>query len=281
MGALKNLTAGRRQRAGLTLTETVIATFILLAGFLIISALYFSSLRQQSQVDAATLSTLVAEKALEDVRVWAQTPANFDTLETVYNPYNAEDQGFQIAIEARPAVAIASPCSQLETAFAAAERRMMTQSYKPVQVRVSQGSKSLVLDTLIGDPPREPRDPLPVTVSPSTPIPVPPASLARDANIFFTASLVDTAGQPIPDIFFTWSLAPVSGTGAFMPPSPRDGRGQTFSHRMMMPDGTWSYAPGVDDPPNPIQPSTCRVTANCLYRGQEYTGDSAEVPLRP
>lgn len=269
-----------RQQAGLTLTETVIATFILLAGFLVIGALYFSSLRQQSQVDAAILSTMVAEKALEDLRAWAQTPANFDALEATYNPYNAQDQGFQIAIEARPPVPIASPCSQLESAFVATERRLLTSSFKPVQVRVTHGTNTLVLDTLIGDPPRQPRDPVPVVVSPGTPIPVPPASLAKDASIFFTANLVDAAGQPITDIFFTWSQAPVSGTGAFVTP-PRDGRGQTFVHKMMMPDGTWSYSPGVDDTPNPDLPSTCRVTANCLYRGKEYTGDSAEVPLHP
>lgn len=270
----------RQYRAGLTLTETVIATFILLAGFLIIGALYFSSLRQQSQVDAATLSAIVAEKALEDVRVWAQNPANFDTLETVYDPYNAQDQGFAIAIEARAAVRIFSPCTQLETAFDAADRRAMTGSYKPIQVRVSQGGQVLVLDSLIGDPPRQPRNAAPVVLTPTTPIPIPPASLAQNGSIDFTASLVDTAGQPISDVFFTWSLAPVSGTGTFTA-SPRDGRGQTFTHRMMLPDGTWSYAPGVDNPPTPIQPSECKVTANCYYRGKDYTGDSAEVPLRP
>lgn len=270
----------RWTQTAMSLTETVIATFLLVAGFLMIGALYFSSLRQQSKVDAAILASIIAEKALEDVRAWAQTPANFDALETIYSPYNGTDQGFTIEVEARAAVPISSPCSQLESAFPAGQQRRMTASFKPLQVRVRQSGQVLTLDTLLGDPPRQPRDPLPVQVSSAAPVPALPAVLNRDAGIDFAASLLDSSGAPIPDVFFTWTLAPITGNGMFTV-SPRDGRTQTFTHRMMLPDGAFAYAPGVPNATGPDDPSMARISANCTYRGREYSGDSPQIPLQP
>jgi hypothetical protein len=216
----------------------------------------------------------VAERALEGARAWASSPANFDTLETVYSPYTYDDQGFTVEVEAGAAVPVASPCTQLEEVFPAPERRMMTASFKPIQIRVSQGAQTLTLDSLLGDPPRTPRDPNPVVIGGVVPV----APVHKDGTVDLTASLVDTAGQPIPDIFFGWSLVAVTGTG-ILEGTDRQGRQQTFRHRMMRQDGSLSFSPGAG--PAGTDPSECKVNAYTTYMGLDYSGDSSAILLDP
>ncbi len=261
-----------RRPPGLSLTETVISTFLLLIGFLVISRLFHSSLRHQTRLDTTTLSTLVAERAMEGARQWAQAGTNFEIAETIYTPVTYTDQSFQVEVQIGAAVAVASPCTELENNYPAAERRQLLASYKPIQVRTTFDGQTLVLDSIIGAPRREVRALVPVAVTGTVPVPLP-----KNDTIDFTAQLVDTAGNAIPDVFFSWNVQPINGNGS-LEGLTRDGYQRTFRHRMMLYDGTWGFSPGVG--PGPL-PSRCRVTATALYNGVEYSGDSVEIQLDP
>lgn len=264
----------RRPSPGLTLTETVISTFLLLIGFLVIARLFHSSLHHQARLDSATLSTLVAERALEGAQEWLRTGSNFEIAETIYNPVTFTDQGFQVEVEVAAAVPVASPCTELENNYPVGQRRQLLSSYKPIQVRATFDGQTLVLDSMVGEPPREVQAVLPVAVGASAPIPVP---VPKNSSIEFSAQLIDTAGFPIPDVLFSWNVQPINGNGT-LEGLTRDGYQRTFRHRMMLYDGTWGFSPGIG--PGPL-PSRCKVTATALYRGIEHSGDSAEIQLEP
>ncbi len=66
---------------GFSIAETVIASFLLLLGFLVVARLFHSSLQYQVWVDSVNLATTTGEATLNSVRAWAQQPANFQNLE--------------------------------------------------------------------------------------------------------------------------------------------------------------------------------------------------------
>jgi len=257
-------------RKGLSLAETVVASFLLLIGFLVVARLFHTSLRYQEWIDSVNLATVVGEETLESVRAWAQQPANFLTLETTYNPQVLQRDGMQVEIQAGPAVTMASPSNEMEQAFPLNQRRLMKKSFKPVQVTVVWQRDRIVLHSLLGDPPHEPRVGNPVTVNIAGTNP-----RAKDSRSLMSASLYDTSNNEIPDVFFHWSQEPIDGRGA-LENIYRDGTGGEFVHKMMKPDGTYGYAPPVGG-----LPARCQIGCGVLYRGREITQLSNVVELAP
>ena len=253
-------------RRGLSLAETVVASFLLLIGFLVVARLFHTSLRYQEWIDSVNLATLVGEESLESVRAWAQQPANFKILETTYNPQILNQDGMRIEILAGAALTMGSPSNDLEAAYPVTERRLMRGSFKPIQVTVLWHRDRFVLHSLVGDPPHEVRvgNPIQLVVSGANPRP-------RDSRSLMSASLYDTANNEILDVFFHWSQEPIDGRGT-LENIYRDGTGGEFVHKMMLPDGSFGYAPGL---------SQCRVGAGVLYRGREITDLSPPLDLAP
>jgi hypothetical protein len=247
-----------------------VASFLLLIGFLIVARLFHTSLRYQEWIDSVNLATGVGEETLESVKAWAQQPANFRLLETTYNPQVLDRENMRIEIQAGAAVTMATPCNEMELAFPLAERRLMRQSFKPLQVTVIWHRDRIVLHTLVGDPPHDPRvgNPVVLNVGGANP-------RARDSQSLMTASLYDTSNNEIPDVFFGWSQEPIDGRGT-LENIYRDGTGGQFVHKMMVANGTVDYSPPVGG-----NPARCRVTAGVIYRGREINQVSGILELAP
>lgn len=254
-----------KRKAGLSLAETVVASFLLLAGFLVVARLFHTSIYYQGWVDSVTLSTGVGEETLESVRAWAQNPNNFDNLEAIYGPQNFERDGMKVSVLASAAVPMATPCNEMEQAYPAAQQRVLRSSYKRVQVTVQGRRDTMQLYTLLGAPPRTLRAVNPMVVVTNT------TNLAQGASASLACAVYDNTGAEIPDIFFSWSSEPISGRGELTNLS-RDGLSGNFTHQMMMTDGTMGYSPAG---------SQCQVAAGALYCGQELTVLSAALDLGP
>lgn len=254
----------------LSLAETTVASFLLLSGFLVVARLFHSSLRYQTWIDSVTLATAIGEETTESVRAWAQTPSNFANLEAVYNPMVLQRGDVRLEIQASSAIPMASPCNELENAFPAGDRCLLRKSYKRLQVRVITSRENIDLCTLLGDPPRELRavNPLVVRAIGASP-------MAHDARLSLAAAVYDSGGQEIPDVFFSWSSEPITGRGT-LENIKRDGLSGEFVHKMMMPDGSYSYSPAVSG-----LPARCQVGAAASYRGQEVTALSPPIVLTP
>lgn len=259
-----------KRRIGLSLAETVVASFLLLAGFLVVARLFHTSIYYQGWVDAVTLSTGVGEEMLESVRAWAQSPTNFDNLEAIYAPQTFERDGMQVTILAGAAVPMATPCNEMEQAYPADQQRVLRSSYKRVQVTVKSRRDTMQLYTLLGAPPRSLRSPNPMVAVTNT------SNLAQGASASLACAVYDDTGAEIPDIFFSWSVEPISGRGELTNVR-RDGAAGNFTHQMMLPDGTMSYSPGL----GPATPSQCQLGAGAMYCGRELTVLSPAVDLEP
>ncbi len=255
---------------GFSIAETVIASFLLLLGFLVVARLFHSSLQYQVWVDSVNLATTTGEATLNSVRAWAQQPANFQNLESVYNPQTFQSDGLQVTIRAGASLNIYSPCSEFEQTALATDRRTLSASHKPVEVTVTWSRDSIKLNTLIGDPPRQLRAVNPLVVSvPSS------AVILKNSTVPITANLYDVGNNIVPDLFFSWAVEPISGRGTLQGIS-RDGRGGQFIHRLVRPDGTPGFSPGVG-----VSPSQCLVSATGVYRGLEVNQASLPVSLEP
>ena len=259
-----------RRQAGLTLAETVVASFLLLSGFLVVARLFHTSLRYQAWVDSVTLATGVGEEVMESVRSWAQDPNNFNNLEAIYSPMSINQDGMTLLIQAGAAVPMASPSNEMERAFPVAQRRVLRSSYKPLQVTVQWSRDQLQLHTLLGAPPRSLRTVNPLVVSAPDLTP-----LAQGASIPVAVALYDATGAEIPDVFFSWSVEPINGKGTLENVT-RDGLSGQFTHKMMKPDGTFGFSPGISG-----NPSLCQVSAGATYLGREIIQLSAPLDLAP
>ncbi len=257
-------------RFGFSIAETVVASFMLLLGFLVVARLFHSSLQYQVWVDSVNLATTTGEATLNSVRAWAQQPANFQNLESVYNPQTFQADGLQITIRAGTSISIYSPCSEFEQNSPLTDRRALNSSHKPVEVTVTWSRDSIKLNSLIGDPPRQLRAATPLAVS------VPNgAVIPKNASIPITANLYDVGNNVVPDIFFSWAVEPISGRGTLQGLS-RDGRSGQFIHKLVKPDGNPGFSPGVG-----ASPSQCLVSATGVYRGAEVNQPSLPVSLEP
>lgn len=255
---------------GLSLAETVVASFLLLAGFLVVGRLFYTSLRYQVWIDSVTLATVAGENTLERVRTWASVPANFANLEAVYSPLTIQQEDVTIEILAGPAVPMASPSDEFENAFPATERRLLRRSYKRVDLKVQTRRDSVTLSALLGDPPHTLRTTNPVVIQATGANP-----MARDGVMAFRASVYDDTDSEIPDVFLNWTSEPVTGKGT-MQNIARDGQSAEMVHKMMLPNGTFGYSPPVAG-----VPAVCQVGVSATYRGQQVTALSAPLSLSP
>lgn len=116
----------KRSRA-LTLIESIIAIFLLAAGFIIISRCFHSALQISASVNTRTAAVGVAQRNLEMVKAWSRlyhfprgtkTMDEWDVCSSSYSP-DLEDSRFQVAsLVTNPDFFV--PCTLFEQAVGAA-----------------------------------------------------------------------------------------------------------------------------------------------------------------
>ncbi|MCE7872824.1 hypothetical protein DYH09_20910 [bacterium CPR1] len=260
-------------RRATTLTETLMAIFLLLAGMLIVINLLHASLRHQARIEKRALSVQLAQLTLDRVRAWAWEKTagtcNFHSNWAFYNGVTLTDPaypGLTVQVDVSPGGrSLFSPASTLEQTYSGLPRRM-TRAVVPVRVRVSQsGSDSVTLLTYVGEPPLELA---PLTITGAA------GALAQDASVTLQVSATDLAGNPVQGLSYFWSVEPTGpnpGLGTLvtdldadgLPDRPRDGSQIDFQHRYLRSDGTaWRHKDGQ-----------CRVIARTRQYGRTVTGE--------
>lgn len=271
-----------RVNRGFSLTETVIAAFLLLMGFLLVFSLFHVSLQYSSRVEQQALATMVAEKNLDAVRIWAQEgggPFNFEGDWSAFDDVTFPDPDYpdmQVHVKVEPFREVDTPSSALEAPHAGNERRMRS-VLVPLRVEVSwdpsDPSRRVRLDSYVAEAPRQFRAtaPLVVTAAGAVPSPVP-----QDATVFFEVEAFDANGNEIQDLMVAWSVEPVGvgplgipGNGTLVPAT-RDGRRIGFQNRYRNSAGVWVHTGGE-----------CVLRARARYGGVMRTQDSQVLQLEP
>ncbi|MEW6283748.1 MAG: hypothetical protein AB1758_34370 [Candidatus Eremiobacterota bacterium] len=271
-------------RRGATLAEAVLASFILLAGFLVLFNLFHAALRYGTWVEHQSLATLVAEKTLDELRAWSQDSSgggfNYDGSWSTYDGVTFTDPDypeFQVTVQVQPGTRpLDVPSSTLEAPHAPDLRRMPS-AVIPVEVEVRwdplDPTRNVRLVSYIGEPPRRFRATNPLVVTPVGGVPNP---VPRDAPVGFQVRAFDAQDRELENTMFTWAVVPV-GTGptgvpgnGTLVPGTRNGRSVTFQNRYQNPSGAWIHTGGE---------CVVRVQARC---GPDLlTQDSQVLVLQP
>ncbi|MGE0494479.1 MAG: hypothetical protein AB7S38_35040 [Vulcanimicrobiota bacterium] len=247
----------------MSLLEAIFAMFYLSSAILVIAHLLDAGLQAGLKVEQQLTATAIARNELSKLRAEAVTRQGFDALANYDGtPRSSGEPGFSVSIITEPFHQY-SPCSAVELAYPADQRRELTSSTRKVRVRVSwgntQGSKVQLVSLIAAPPPEvESLQLKGVTV----PNPINPDELAD-----FTVQAEDSDGKPVPDLFYEWSVVPGSGNGTVIPS--RDGRTCQFVHRYRIPPSTDLYF---------SLGSSCGVEAATTSGGRLVT-DSMEVFL--
>jgi prepilin-type N-terminal cleavage/methylation domain-containing protein len=253
-------------RKGFSLLETLISLFIIVVALLMMTQLMHSSLRRGTVTQKRLQASLFAQQTLEEIRVWALAPNNFESDWSPYDDQLFIDPSFP-GLETRTTLSdkdLASPSDLLEQDYPLVEQRALPLACKGVTVECSWGtatSQRVELVSLVAAPPRAFRSTNPIEITPSG------SSVAKDSTETFTARAFDDTGQEIKGITFSWYIVPKAGN-ATMVGQTRDGREGTLGHWLIGLDGvTRVYAPG-----------SCDFVAQARYDGVFATG-STEVDL--
>lgn len=245
----------------LSLTETIIASFLLIAGFLLMSTLFHSALQYGARVDSLQTAVLLAEKRMEEIRAWSFAThgaggTSFTNWSGVPSAGTDPDYpGYAITVGSN-AHTLDSPCSEFESLYGGNERSF-TRTCRLVTVTVAWGARQHQLTSLV----TAPATPLnSITVSPSV-----AQGVARDSSINLTATGNGPSGV-VDDLKFQWYIAD-GGTGTFIPPFRRDGTQTTFQNRVEL-DGVVGYGTG-----------TCRAIARARLGPTVMEGVSGVLTL--
>jgi hypothetical protein len=254
-------------KVGLSLLEAVIALFLLLAAFTLVAELYSRSLSHLRLVDRNTRAASFASNVQNEIRDWASTPANYRS--DPWTPFQAYGDSDYPDFQARAAVdraVLPASCSSFELGVPSADRALMRDSCRRVEVEILWRSQSLFsFVTLVPEPALTVRSSDPVVVRPQGGI---PGSLARDQEVTFEADLM-TDSDPIADVEFVWSVEPGTGNATIEKVS-RDGRQAVLKNVYRPRFGSEVHTGGH-----------CRLKATAVYRCTEYRGLSDDLELAP
>ncbi len=268
-----------RTRRGLTLAETIIAIFILIAGFVVMSRLFHAALRYQATIDSQQIAVLLAESKMEEIRAWSRSlhaPRGTQAF-TNWNgcpgssgatpDANYPDYTVSVTTTAQE---LYSPCSLFEQEFTnPAQRKCLESSARKVQIDVAWKDRVFSLVSLVAAPPGEPAAAAnALRVSPSAPV-----SLAAAQQQHFTAQAFDSNGNPLPDVTFLWYVA---GVGDGTVAQTREGGASDLLNQIFdaTPPPAGPLATGVG-------PGPCVMVARARYRGKDILGVSGPIDLLP
>ncbi|MBI3929356.1 MAG: hypothetical protein HY319_27665 [Armatimonadetes bacterium] len=277
-----------RPARGLSLVETIMATFLLVSGFVVTAVLYHTSLRYASAVERQQLALLVAENKLEEIRAWSRDVHGTGGSESFgddvsWNTYDGavetdpDHPEFTVRVQANRH-SLFSPSSQFEQVrFSAQEgetetdppdfgdpRKGFTNSTRRVEITVEWGPgprEEVRLISLVGDPVRDfeaSEEAITIGMNPST------TTLAPGEDIRLTAVAKDTSGQEIPDAVFTWYVEPDGAAAGTLIYDAGDSASCRFVNQILIEEADpdlITYAPG-----------TVRIGARARLGGEEAVG---------
>lgn len=259
--------AVNRSNRGLSLLETVIGFFLLVliilgALRLFDAGLYYSSLAQQNAV-----AVRIAQRTLDEIRVWAQTPTagglQYDDwgFWSGYNQQDPDEPGYRVTVQVADQE-LKSPSSRMEESYPLLEQKLLQSSCKRVEIRVSWrgGQREFVLHSLVAEPGR----PLPITVEVSAVGGSP--NLNPEETADFVARALDAQGGVIEDVFFHWNVRPGPTNGAIE--QSRTGQTARFVHAVRLPNLPTLYTRG-----------DAVVEASTVYHGRPVRGESRPFQL--
>lgn len=254
----------------MSLAEAIIAIFLMLSGFIVMSRLLMTGMHYQRLVDNEQNAVFLAESQLEQIRGWSarnHVPAGIipfsDWSACPGQPgpvSNPAFPGYDIAVNST-VQALYSPCSTWELQFTnPAERRALRQSSRRVRVTVTWNSQSYVLESLVSAPVAPASAAVSVSVSGA-------GSVARDATASYSAVANGPSGV-LPDVLFGWYVYGV-GNGTLLPA--RDGLTAQLGN----------YMQDAANPPNTVGYGSgpCLMRALARVRGKEVWGDSSSINL--
>jgi len=266
----------KQRSAGLSLAETLVALFLLAGGALACLTLLISAGRNQQLTLETLQATRLAQQCQERILAWAEEPAHYASLASVYADHSLNDPaypGMTARIQANPAESeLVSPNTSLETPFLPDIRRLSGRC-RALLVTVNWTSnrpRSLSLQALVPAP-------IQLLASPAVTITWVAGSsspMAQNATATYEARLMDGSNQPIPGVFFEWELQ-----SDYSNPTPGKGSIEVLSRVGNQAGICHHYYAG--DPDTPFVPGFVKLRAYCRYAGRELRGTSAPIELAP
>lgn len=250
---------------GHSLVELVIALAILASCFFMIVPMMHYALQYARKVEKGSLAALIARSRLNALRAQAQQSGQYQRLSSQPAQNDADHPEFSVRVGVTEA-ALYSPSAGLEAAYPG-QMRSLTKSSKQVQVDVAWTAMgapgSLTLVSLISEPARRFHRTQPLRVFGTI-----PAELRRDATIDFTVKAYDEENREIEDLFYSWTVSAISGTGTISQQS-RDGRQATFKNVSKRRNQVTPYYTG----------GKCKVEVHATLGGEARWALSEEILL--
>lgn len=221
---------------GTTILETIIAFFIIVGALLVVVQLFHTSLQHGRIIEERLIGASLAERKLEEIRIWASDPDHFEGSWSLYDNQNFTYPGFE-SFTIRTTLTNPqhpTPNTLLEAAHPVSEQRLLAQSTKGVTVDCTWGPKTnqtIRLASLVAAPPRDwDASPLDIEISGTAPNPLP-----QDSTATFTVKGYDENHRELEDLTFNWVVVPKGGNG-IVASSRRDGKEAAV--------GNWLYGLG-------------------------------------
>lgn len=246
---------------GYSLLEAILASFLLVSAFFLVSRLFHTGLQYSTKVHTRMTAVRVAEQRMAEIRRWAKDTYDWSGYPAGQNP---DFPAYTITVT-RQNETLFCPSTELEAGFATDKRRELDQVARRFNVEVRWGqSGRYMLSGLVTKGTTRWRDSVPgdrsldeIVVSGTFPSPV------RGESVILTAAGYDEDDNLIPGLFFHWSVEPVydggrPGVGRIVMEN-RDGSRVTFTNEIRRRDianQPWTRGDG-----------RCRVVCYAMYDG--------------
>lgn len=232
---------------GLSLLETIISLFLMVAATLIVTQLFHTSLRHGNVTERRLLGAFLCDGKIEEIRAWASDPDNYEGTWAPYDNVTTTDPeytDYQITTTLSNPSRL-SPATDLESIHPVGDRKEVNESLRGVTVTCVWGTRPvdrLEVSTLVSAPPREwhATNPLEITQTSSV------SPWSRDLTNSFRVRGFDENGREIQDITFHWDVVAMDGN-ATVASSSRDGREAVIGNWIFGFTGARLYRPGNAD----------------------------------
>lgn len=263
---------------GYSLLEAVLASFLLVCTFFMVSRLFHTGLQYATKVENRMEAVQVAEQRMAELRRWAKTTRTWTGFPN--GPVDGYER-YEVSVTLVNET-LYCPSTELEKAFPSDNRRELSRVAKRANVLVRWGTAGWgfrgrhLLTALITKGCPEWRESVAddrhadeIVISGTFPNPV------RDQEVILTAKGYDENDDEIPGLFFHWSVEPVfdgnhPGVGRIQLIN-RDGSKVKFTNEIRRRDilnQPWTQGDG-----------RCRVVCYALYNGEERACRSEPIEL--
>ncbi len=257
----------RERRTGFSLIEAILASFLLVGAFFIVSRLFQTGLQYSNKVERRLTAVHLAEKRMLDLREWARDQGAWNGFP---DGPDADFPTYDIKVTIDP-IDLLSPGRELESLYPG-DRRVMSTVARRATVLVSWAPAGQYrLTAYIAKAAGTWRANQPIVVTRKGGGVVGPNEFVE-----FTAQAFDSEGKELKDIFFHWTVEPVyagnpttATVSSKAPSGRRDGRKAVFENKVRRRNGSYVATNG-----------DCRVVAFARYHGETARGVSETLNLK-